>query len=84
MKKETAVLLTIISLISGFLIGREFPRHHYEALVNGAIVFDSSTGKVCDMRVRTPPLPPLPPGAVLDSNIALNNETPSGFPRCPQ
>jgi hypothetical protein len=89
MKKETAVLLVIAALASGFLIGREFPRHHYEALANGMIIFDASTGKVCDMRSRYGQS-----GAVYDEKVFSNNqgdnalekerlqETPSGLPRC--
>lgn len=42
------VLLVVFSL--GFLLGRQFPTHHYEILDNGPGVitlFDTTTGHVC-------------------------------------
>ena len=52
MKKEIALVLLTAALVSGFLLGREFPRHHYQAASpgNAFIILDTATGKVCDAR----------------------------------
>lgn len=41
---------------SGLLIGREFPRRHYQLLREGSsYLLDTSTGKLCEV-VLSPPL----------------------------
>ena len=53
MKKTTwiavATLASAILLGSGFLVGRQFPAHHFEHLGNRPYLYDSSTGHVCSV-----------------------------------
>jgi hypothetical protein len=77
MRKKIAYLLIAAALVCGFLVGREFPRHHYQSLANGWVILDTSTGKECDL--RPPELPPLK-----TFNGPTKYFTPSGLPYCGQ
>ena len=48
MKKEIALTLIAVALAGGFLLGRQFPAHHYEHIGEyGPLFLDSATGKIC-------------------------------------
>jgi len=80
MRKEIAYLLIVTVLICGFLVGRDFPRHHYQSLANGWVILDTSTGKECHLRPSAPP-----PGNKSDVfDEAIKHTTPSGLPHCDQ
>jgi hypothetical protein len=38
----------VIGFGSGFLVGRQFPAHHFEKMENSHYLYDTSTGHVCD------------------------------------
>lgn len=95
MRKDVACLLIVVALVCGFLAGREFPRHEYQAIGNGYVILDTSTGKACDMRLSASsskdsslaPIQPLEaPTNPIDKAFsdAAKNETPSGLPHCAQ
>jgi hypothetical protein len=46
MRKEITLALIALALAGGFLLGRQFPAHHYEHL-GGAIFLDNATGTIC-------------------------------------
>jgi hypothetical protein len=51
MKKELVLALSVVTLTAGaigFLLGRRFPAHHYEAWQTSKLFYDTATGKVCD------------------------------------
>jgi hypothetical protein len=62
-----AALLCLVALLvfaGGFLVGRQFPAHHYEKFNNGFMV-DQTTGVVCN------PYPPSPPTPLTFSETVL-------------
>jgi hypothetical protein len=42
------VAALIVGLVAGFFIGRRFPAHHYVRWGDTTLVYDTTTGKVCD------------------------------------
>lgn len=47
--------IALVAFPSGFLLGRRFPAHHYQALgpQSWNLIIDTSTGRVCDVRTPT-------------------------------
>ena len=43
------VCIVIVLFGSGFLLGREFPRHHYERVIDSPYFLDTSTGRPCTL-----------------------------------
>lgn len=37
----------------GFLIGRQFPAHHYQRFGEGPLLYDTSTGRICTIFKKT-------------------------------
>ncbi len=59
MKKGIIALLVAIAFLSGFLVGRRFPAHHYVRYERGGLLVDTATGKLCDPIPRAnSPFPP--------------------------
>lgn len=52
MKWAIACFLLLAVFASGFVLGRQFPAHHYEMAMstNPYFVLDATTGRVCDDR----------------------------------
>ena len=50
MRKDIVLgsVVVLIALAGGFLSGRRFPAHHYEPWKNSNLVYDTTTGKICD------------------------------------
>jgi hypothetical protein len=48
MRKEIVLALVTIALAGGFLLGRQFPVHHYEPWREARWAYDTTTGKICD------------------------------------
>ncbi len=48
MKTEIALVLVAFALTGGFLLGRQFPAHHYEPWREARWAYDTTTGKICD------------------------------------
>ena len=50
MKKEIvlAAVVFVLSASGGFLLGRRFPAHHYTPWKNSNLLFDDTSGKVCN------------------------------------
>lgn len=85
MKQSTFAGLALLVVFSlGFLLGRQFPAHHYGVLSaeSPSLLLDSTTGRVCDLR------PPQVKGAKNSTDSAVLQSlgakpvTPSGFPYC--
>ena len=59
----SSLLLVCVVLVlfgSGFLVGREFPRHHYERIPDSSYFIDTSTGKACALLAPIPGNIPIP------------------------
>ena len=90
MMRNTWIIASMVAVLlfgSGFLVGREFPVHHYERFGNGFLLYDTSTGRVCTtarcaevnfleqgMQGGAAPQAAPPPGFTLDP--------PKPYPRC--
>jgi hypothetical protein len=48
MKKEIALAAVVAALLGGFLVGREFPVHHYEPWKSSGFLYDTTTGTICN------------------------------------
>jgi hypothetical protein len=76
--------VALVAFPSGFLLGRQFPAHHYQVLSteSPSLLLDNATGRVCDIR------PPQVKGASNSADSAAlevmgaKPVTPSGFPYC--
>ena len=49
----------LVGMTGGFLVGRQFPAHHYQAF-NSVMVIDTSTGEVCSLKSDSQSVPRCP------------------------
>lgn len=84
MKSALLGLVALVVFSLGFLLGRQFPAHHFQVLSaeSPSLLLDSTTGRVCDIRS------PQVKGAKNSADSAAlevmgaKAVTPSGFPYC--
>jgi hypothetical protein len=64
MRKEITrqALVFVIASLGGFFFGRTVPVHHYEPWGSSKLLYDTTTGKICD------PLKPFQQKATENSN----------------
>ena len=68
MKREIvlATVTFVVAASGGFLLGRQFPAHHYEPWKNSSLLLDTATGRVCSPFVKQ--TDPYADGGHIDSN----------------
>lgn len=71
-------VLSVVLFGAGFLIGRQFPEHHYERFGKGPFLYDSSSGRICSII----PNEPVPSGSTSDNPWGLYAVNPHTYPVC--
>jgi hypothetical protein len=75
MRKEIALALVVVALVGGFLLGRQFPAHHYQQFGTSRWAMDTATGRVCDPWGAPKPENLIDKGLAQDSNDPWKQES---------